>query len=142
MFSRASLMTARRGGEGAHRFFSRRRLVEWLAATGRFGAGPERARNEEAAIGIFAAPFALAFVAWLATLLAARTGGAIRLAAQTIAVILASLAGALAGFLIPLAPLPDLAIAPALLAGILGTLGTIAGMALAEWLLAKLDPQP
>ena len=96
---------------------------------------------EEEAIGIVAAPFALAFVAWLAALIAARAGGAIRLAAQAIAVILASLAGALAGFLIPLAPLPDLVIRPALLAGILGSLGTIAGMAVAEWLLAKLDRQ-
>ena len=112
-----------------------------LAATGRLEAGRERSKTQEAAIGIFAAPFALAFVAWLAALIAGRAGGVIRLAAQTIAVILASLAGALAGFLIALAPLPDRAISPALLAGILGSLGTIAGMAVAEWLLAKLNRQ-
>jgi len=59
--------------------------------------------------------------------------------AQATTVILASLAGALAGFLIPLAPLPDAAVGPALLAGVLGTLGAIGGMASSEWLLGRLD---
>jgi hypothetical protein len=95
--------------------------------------------TKEAAIAIVAAPFGLAFVAWLAALIAGRVGGLIRLVAQALAVVLFSVAGALAGFLIPLAPLPDTGINPALIAGALGTLGTVAGMAVAEWLLARLD---
>ena len=94
--------------------------------------------TKEAAIAIVAAPFGLAFVAWLAALLAGRAGGLIRLVAQAAAVVLFSVAGALAGFLIPLA-LPETGVPPALIAGVLGTLGTIAGMAVAEWLLARCD---
>jgi hypothetical protein len=43
-----------------------------------------------------------------------------------------SLAGALAGFLVPMIPLPVVG-GSALLAGILGTLGTIGGMSVAEY---------
>jgi hypothetical protein len=48
-------------------------------------------------------------------------------------------AGALAGFLIPLAPLVREWIGESFWAGILGTLGTLAGMSLIETLMARLD---
>ena len=102
-------------------------------------SGGEGRGTKEAVIAILAAPFGLAVVAWLAALLAGRAGGLIRLVAQAVAVVLLSGAGALAGFLIPFAPLPETGLQPALIAGVLGTLGTIAGMAVAEWLLTRLD---
>jgi hypothetical protein len=58
---------------------------------------------------------------------------------QTLAVILASLTGALAGFFIPLIPLADGVYGSALAAGILGTLGTIGGMSAVEALIARLE---
>ena len=59
-----------------------------------------------------------------------------RIVAQTAAVVLASLTGALMSFLIPLAPfVPGVA----LLAGVLATLGTLCGMSLAEAAIARLD---
>jgi hypothetical protein len=60
----------------------------------------------------------------------------VRIFAQMAAVILASLTGALAGFLIPLPLAPN---GGALPAGVLATLGTIGGMSLAETLMARLD---
>jgi hypothetical protein len=78
-------------------------------------------------------------VAVLAALLAGRSGGLVRLLAQAVAVILGALTGALAGFVLPLAPVADRMIGTALWAGALGTLGTIGGMSLAEWLMARLD---
>ena len=62
-----------------------------------------------------------------------------RLVAETVAVILASLAGALAGFLIPLAPVVRQAIGGAFWAGLLATPGTLCGMSLAKALMARLD---
>ena len=59
-----------------------------------------------------------------------------RIFAQMAAVILASLTGTLAGFLIPLLFAPDGGAFPA---GVLATLGTIGGMSLAETLMARLD---
>ncbi len=94
---------------------------------------------EDAAIWIAAAPVVLAFVALAAARLAGATGGLVRILAQAAALILASVAGALAGFLIPLAPFVDRFIGTAPWAGILGTLGTIGGMSLAETLMARLD---
>jgi phage-related protein len=91
------------------------------------------------AISIAAAPVVLALVAILAAIVASRSGGLVRLLAQIVAVILASVAGALAGFLIPLAPLVRQWIGEAFWAGILGTLGTLAGMSLIETLMARLD---
>ena len=70
--------------------------------------------------------------AWLAS----RTSGLVRIVAQMAAVVLASLSGALMGFLIPLAPFVP---GGALLAGVLATLGTLCGMALAEAAMARLD---
>ena len=94
---------------------------------------------EDVAIWIAAAPVVLAVAAYAAALLAGGSGGLIRSLAQAAALILASLAGALAGFLLPLAPFVDRFIGSAPWAGILGTLGTIGGMSLAETLIARLD---
>jgi hypothetical protein len=94
---------------------------------------------EDAAIWIAAAPIVLALVAYAAALVAGASGGLVRILAQAAAVILASFAGALAGFLIPLAPLAEKFIGTAPWAGILGTLGMIGGMSLAETLMARLD---
>jgi hypothetical protein len=55
------------------------------------------------------------------------------------AVVFASMAGGFLGFVIPLAPLLREAIGEALWAGLLATLGTIAGMSLVEALMARLD---
>ena len=74
-----------------------------------------------------------------AALLAGAGGGLVRILAQAAVLILASLAGALAGFLLSLAPFVDRFIGSAPWAGILGTLGTIGGMSLAETLIARLD---
>jgi len=63
----------------------------------------------------------------------------IRILAQAATVILATLAGALIGFLIPLAPVADRFIGTAFWAGILATLGAIGGMSLAESVMARLD---
>ena len=65
-----------------------------------------------------------------------------RVAAHTLAVILASLTGALIGFFIPLIPLAEGVRGSALAAGILGTLGTIGGMSAAENLIARLEKKP
>ena len=94
---------------------------------------------EDVAIWIAAAPVVLAVAAYAAALLAGAGGGLVRILAQAAALILASLAGALAGFLLPLAPFVDRFIGSAPWAGILGTLGTIGGMSLAETLIARLD---
>jgi hypothetical protein len=100
---------------------------------------PDSREQKEAAIAIVAALVVLALVAFLSALIAGRARGVVRLLAQTVAVILASLTGALVGFLIPLAPFADRVIGTALWAGILGTLGTIAGMSAAESLMTALD---
>lgn len=91
------------------------------------------------AIWIIAAPLILALVAYLSARLASSSVGVVRLVAQTVTVILASLAGALAGFLIPMAPLARQAIGEAFWAGIFATLGTLGGMSFAETLMARLD---
>ena len=75
----------------------------------------------------------------MAALLASKTRGFVRIVAQMIVVVLASVTGALVGFLIPLAPLAREAIGEAFWAGILATLGTIGGMWLAETLMNRLD---
>jgi hypothetical protein len=85
---------------------------------------------------------ALALVGCAAAWLASRSGGLVRILAQLAAVVFASLAGAFLGLLIPLAPLVREAIGEAFWAGLLATLGTIAGMSLAETLMAKLDRIP
>ncbi len=95
--------------------------------------------KEGAVIAIAASLLGLALAAFLAGLLAAKSRGFVRVAAQTLAVILASLTGALAGFFIPLIPLPDGVRGSAFVAGVLGTLGTIAAMSVAENLTARLD---
>ncbi len=82
---------------------------------------------------------ALALVGCAAAWLASGSGGLVRILAQLAAVVFASLAGAFLGFLIPLAPLVREAIGGAFWAGLLATLGTIAGMSLAETLVARLD---
>ena len=94
---------------------------------------------EDVAIWIAAAPVVLAVAAYAAALLAGAGSGLVRILAQAAALILASFAGALAGFLLPLAPFVDRFIGTAPWAGILGTLGTIGGMSLAETLIARLD---
>ena len=81
----------------------------------------------------------LALAALIASLIAANSAGVVRVAAQTFAVVLASLTGALAGFLIPLTPLSGGLRGSALTAGILGTLGTIGGMSLGENLISRLE---
>jgi hypothetical protein len=75
----------------------------------------------------------------LAALLASKSSAFVRILAQMAAVVLASVTGALVGFLIPLAPFAHEAIGDAFWAGLLGTLGTIGGMSLAETLMARLD---
>jgi hypothetical protein len=60
----------------------------------------------------------------------------LRIAAQALSVILASVTGALLGFFIPLVPLADFVRGSAVSAGILGTLGTIGGMSAAEYCMA------
>ncbi len=94
---------------------------------------------EDAAIWMAAAPVVLAFVAFAAALLAGASGGLVQILAQAAALMLASFAGALAGFLIPLAPFADRFIGTAPWAGTFGTLGTIGGMSLAETLMARID---
>ncbi len=88
---------------------------------------------------IAAAPVALALAAAAAAASASACDGLSRILAQAVAVILASFAGALAGFLLPLAPFVDRFIGTAPWAGALGTLGTIGGMSAAEALMARLD---
>lgn len=88
---------------------------------------------------IAAAPVVLALAAVAAAAIASAGGGLVRILAQAAAVILAALAGALAGFLVPLAPFIDRFIGTALWAGALGTAGTIGGMSVAETLMARLD---
>ena len=84
----------------------------------------------------------LALAAFAAALIAVKSDGFVRFAAQTLAVILASLTGALIGFFIPLIPLAEGVRGSALAAGILGTLGTIGGMSAAENLIAWLEKKP
>lgn len=96
-------------------------------------------KMEAAAIAIAALLIGLALAALLPGLVALKSGGFVQVAAQTLAVVLASLAGALAGFVIPLIPLGDGVHDSALAAGILATLGAIGGMSLAENLMARLD---
>lgn len=96
-------------------------------------------KGKEPAIWIVAAIAALALLAVLAALIAGRSAGLVRLLAQAVAVILGSLTGALVGFVIPLAPVVDRWIGAAFWAGVLGTIGTIAGMSLVEWLMERLD---
>lgn len=95
--------------------------------------------KESAAISIAASLIGLALAALAAALIAAKSGGLVRIAAQTLAVILASLTGALVGFFIPLIPLADGVRGSALAAGIFGTLGTIGGMSAAEALTARFE---
>ncbi|HME84267.1 MAG TPA: hypothetical protein VKG91_06880 [Roseiarcus sp.] len=82
---------------------------------------------------------ALALVACAAALLASKTRGLVRVLAQVVAVVAASLTGALAGFVIPLTPVARGAIGDAFWAGLLATLGTLVGMSLVEMLMARLD---
>ena len=96
-------------------------------------------KGKEPAIWIVAAIAALALLAVLAALIAGRSAGLVRLLAQAVAVVLGSLTGALVGFVIPLAPVVDRWIGAAFWAGVLGTIGTIAGMSLVEWLMERLD---
>lgn len=91
------------------------------------------------AIAIVFPLIALALAALVASLIAANSGGGVRVAAQTLAVVFTALAGALLGFSIPLIPLADGVRGSALAAGILATLGTIGGMSLAENLMARLE---
>jgi hypothetical protein len=123
-----------------------RRCFRNRAAKRRFGgrhAFGEKARHipekEGVAIAIAFSLIGLALAALVFSLIAAKSDGIVRVAAQTLAVIFASLTGALAGFSIPLIPFADGMRNSALAAGILGTLGTIGGMALAENLMARLD---
>jgi uncharacterized membrane protein YjfL (UPF0719 family) len=78
-------------------------------------------------------------VACAAALLASRSGGFVRILAQVVAAVIGSLTGALAGFVIPLAPVARDAIGDAFWAGLLATLGTLVGMSLVEMLMARLD---
>lgn len=88
---------------------------------------------------IAAAPVVLALAAAAAAAAGSTSDGLFRIPAQAAAVILASFAGGLAGFLLPLAPFVDRFIGSAPWAGALGTLGTIGGMSAAEALMARLD---
>ncbi len=92
-----------------------------------------------AAIPIAASLIGLAVAAFVAAAIAVKSGGFIRAAAQTLAIVLASLTGAVAGFLIPLIPFAGGVRGDALAAGILGTLGMIGGMSAAEYYLAWLE---
>jgi fatty acid desaturase len=98
--------------------------------------------KESAAIAIAVSLIGLALAALAAALIAAKSGGFVRVVAQTLAVILASVTGALIGFFTPLIPLADGVRGTALAAGILGTLGTIGGMSAAEALMGRLDRKP
>ena len=93
-------------------------------------------------IAIAVSLIGLALAALAAALIAVKSDGFVRVAAQTLAVILASLTGALIGFFIPLIPLAEGVRGSALAAGILGTLGTIGGMSAAENLIARLEKKP
>ena len=95
--------------------------------------------KEGAAIAIAASLIGLALAALFAALAAARGGGFVHGVAQAIAIILAALTGALVGFFIPLIPLGDGVRDSALAAGILGTIGTIGGMSVAEKLIVALE---
>ena len=117
---------------------------------GEIGRSPASPRNrrkgrstfraeEGAAIAIAASLIGLALAALLAARVAAKRGGFVGVAAQTLAVVLASVTGALVGFFIPLIPLADGVRGSAFAAGILGTLGTIGGMSAAENLMARLE---
>jgi hypothetical protein len=121
-------------------------LLQKPAPMRRFGgrhAFGEKARHipekEGVAIAIAFSVIGLALAALVFSLIAAKSDGIVRVTAQTLAIIFASLTGALAGFSIPLIPFADGVRDSALAAGILGTLGTIGGMALAEKLMARLD---
>jgi hypothetical protein len=108
-------------------------------ATHSAGRPPICKAKEGAAIAIAASLIGLALAALFAALVAARSGGFLHGVAQTIAIILASLTGALIGFFIPLIPLAIGVRGSALAAGILGTLGTIGGMSVAETLIVALE---
>jgi hypothetical protein len=88
-------------------------------------------------IPIAASLIGLAVAALVTSVIAVRSGGFVRGVAQTVAVVLASLTGALIGFVIPLIPFVDGIRGDALAAGILGTLGTIGGMSVADYCLAR-----
>ena len=87
-------------------------------------------------IPIVASLIGLAVAALVTSVIAVRSGGFVGAVAQTLAVVLATLTGALIGFLIPLIPLADGIHGDALAAGILGTLGTIGAMSIADYCLA------
>ena len=137
-----------RSGVGACRrtLSPSRRCSRKQAAKRRFGGrhasgerAPHNPEKEDVAIPIAFSLIGLALAVLVFLLIAAKSGGIVRVAAQTFAVIFASLTGALAGFSIPLIPFADGVHDSALAAGILGTLGTIGGMALAENLMAWLE---
>jgi hypothetical protein len=94
--------------------------------------------KEDSAIPIAASLVALALAAYASARFAGGSGGLVRVVAQALAVILFSLTGALIGFFIPLIPVAALH-SSAFAAGILGTLGTIGGMSLAEKIMIRLD---
>ncbi len=91
------------------------------------------------AIPIAASLVGLALAALLAALVAAKSCGIVRVAAQTVAVVLASLTGGLVGFLVPMIAYNDSVHGIALVAGILGTLGTIGGMSVAEYFMGWIE---
>ena len=90
------------------------------------------------AIAIAASLIALALAGLIAALAAAKTGGIARVFARTLTVVLMSLTGALLGFFVPLIPLPGGVHGSALSAGVLGTLGAIGGMSVAEYSLSRI----
>lgn len=102
-------------------------------------AGGTIREKEGAAIPFAFSLVGFALAALVASLVAAKSSGLIQAAAKTLAIIFASLAGALVGFCIPLIPVADGISGSALTAGILGTIGTIGGMTLAENLLDRLE---
>jgi len=93
------------------------------------------------AIAIAASLIALALAGLIAALAAAKTGGIARVFARTLTVVLMSLTGALLGFFVPLIPLPGGVHGSALSAGVLGTLGAIGGMSVAEYSLSRIGPR-
>jgi hypothetical protein len=89
-----------------------------------------------------AASVAAFAILWYASLrVAGRTGGAVNVVAKAFFLILTCFACIVIGFLIPMIPGVSAVIGSAFWAGLLASGGALAGMAISDALLARIEPQ-